>query len=233
MLPLAIATGDPAGVGPLVSLRALQSLGDVPAILFGDAAWLTREAASSGLELRQIATPADYREGIAAVSSATWADEVVQARAPTVEGGRAQLAALDAAITAVQDGRARALVTAPTSKEAVASTGMPFRGQTEHLARRAGQEQDSVTMMFAGPVLRVGLVTTHLSLLEVPQAITPVRVRRTIRHMSELLSRLDLEGGGERRSDAEGSFAVDSLDNQRHAQAGADGSDVVERCFVR
>lgn len=117
-------------------------------------------------------------------------DAVVAKRAPSAACGRAQLASLDAAIDRALSGEGRAIVTAPTSKEAIELAGHPFTGQTEHLARRAGLAPDDVSMLFLGPRLRVSLVTTHLSLRELPDAITPARVERACRHLREALQAL-------------------------------------------
>lgn len=188
---LAIAPGDPAGIGPEVAVRAAlaRRAGDA-LVVFGDAdrldaiarASLPRVDAGGALELD---------EGSVAVAHvSSWSDAMITAHAPTAAGGRAQLAALDAAALAVREGRARALVTGPTSKEAIVLSGVPFVGQTEHLAATCGLEPDAVTMMFLGPRLRVALVTTHLAVRDVPPAITEARVGRTIRHLAEAIARL-------------------------------------------
>lgn len=168
--PLLVPTGDPAGVGPEISLSATRSCG-WPCRLFGDARRL----------------PADD-----VVDTGEVAEAIVRAAAPTAEGGRAQLAALDAAIQQALAGDGRAIVTAPTSKAAIEMGGVPFTGQTEHLARAAGLAADEVTMMFLGPRLRVALATTHLALREVPDAITVPRVERATRHLAEALGRLGI-----------------------------------------
>lgn len=168
--PLLVPTGDPAGVGPEISLKAAGGCG-WPCVLFGDAARL----AGSGLEI---------------VDTGALPEAVVSAAGPTDAGGRAQLAALDAAIDRALAGEGRAIVTAPTSKAAIERSGVAFTGQTEHLARRAGLADDDVTMMFLGPRLRVALATTHLSLRAVPDAITVPRVKRAILHLADALTRL-------------------------------------------
>jgi 4-hydroxythreonine-4-phosphate dehydrogenase len=68
--------------------------------------------------------------------------------------------------------------------------GHRFVGQTEFLAALSGLDEDAVTMMFLGPKLRVALVTTHLAIAAAPEAITPARVKRTVRHLAQVLERL-------------------------------------------
>ncbi len=184
--PLAIACGDPAGVGPAVSIAAALDLardGD-RVRLFGARAQL-EPLLGAAPEHAQIEV-----HDVGAVSPAC-----VRGHAPSAEGGAAALRALDAAVDAVLGGACRGLVTAPVSKSAIQLGGTRFIGQTEHLAERAGLPHDGVTMMFLGPRLKVALATTHLRLRDVPDAVTPARVGRAIRHLAEALVRLGAPSG--------------------------------------
>src|SRR5690606_37970058 len=193
--------------GPLVAVRAAAERAHrMRIVLFGDAARLEALLAEEGLE-----------GGIEVVHTGSVADATIAARAPTTEGGRAQLAALDAAIDRALEGEG-AIVTAPTSKAAVEHGGTPFTGQTEHLARRAGLPDDAVTMMFLGPRLSVSLATTHLSLRAVPDAIRVERVERAIAHLVEALARLGVDrpriavSGLNPHAGEEGLFGREELD---------------------
>jgi 4-hydroxythreonine-4-phosphate dehydrogenase len=180
MKSLLVSTGDPAGVGPLVAVRAApERAGRMRVVLFGDAARLEALLAREGAS------------GISIVDTGAVSESAIAAHAPTDEGGRAQLAALDAAVDRALAGEG-AVVTAPTCKEAIERSGTPFIGQTEHLARRAGLADDAVTMMFLGPRLSVSLATTHLALRAVPDAITAPRVERAILHLADALGRLGI-----------------------------------------
>jgi 4-hydroxythreonine-4-phosphate dehydrogenase len=186
---LAVSPGDPAGVGPEISARAVAALREEAAFLvFGDAERMAARFEALGVPLRSAGRP--QRGEVALVDCARWSDDTLGAHAPSAEGGRAQLRALDAATDAVLAGEADALVTGPTSKAAVVMGGTSFTGQTEHLAARCGLPRDAVTMLFLGPRLRVALVTTHLSVREAADAITEARVHRTTTHLVEALRRL-------------------------------------------
>ena len=192
--PLAISTGDPAGVGPVVTAAALaQCLGTDRALVYGDAAWMERALLRYGFESfkRIEARAADTLEAgqVGLVHVADWPLTMVQARAPTIAGGGVQRLALEAACDAAIAGTARAIVTGPVSKEAVSLSGVSFRGQTEHLARRAGVHVENVTMMFLGPRLKVALVATHWPIKRVPSTVTPEHIERTVRHLVEALTR--------------------------------------------
>ncbi len=184
---LAISAGDPAGVGPEVAVRALASLPPdaPPALLFGDADDLARRLTAAGLAHR-----AELRD----VGRCDRA--VVAAHRDHARAGEIAFAALDGAIDAVVAGEASAVVTAPVSKAAITMAGHAFIGQTEHLARRASLPDDDVTMMFLGPRLSVSLVTTHLSVRDVPDAITEPRVSRATRHLAEALLAIGAPHGG-------------------------------------
>jgi 4-hydroxythreonine-4-phosphate dehydrogenase len=195
-LPLAISTGDPGGVGPEIALAvALETRHDDPPVLFGDATWLARRARSlAGDDVclvfdRDASALVPPLGKVGLVHVAGWSAEALEHRA-TPAGGAAQLQALDGAIEAARAGRVRGLVTAPMSKSAVHHAGYDFVGHTEHLARVCGLADDDVTMLFLGPRLRVGLVTTHVSIANAPSEITPPRVLRTILHLGEALVRV-------------------------------------------
>jgi len=189
-----VPVGDPAGVGPQVAVRAARKVFEsVPVALFGDAAQLGELAMRAGVPARRVEAPelAGLGLGTLGIVDAGGVEEaVVQRRAPSVEGGQQQLAALALATSVVKSGAARALVTGPTSKAAIVSAGHDFIGQTEYLARRCGLADDAVTMMFLGPKLRVALVTTHLAIADLPSAITSARVVRSVRHLGEALFKL-------------------------------------------
>jgi 4-hydroxythreonine-4-phosphate dehydrogenase len=197
-LPLAITTGDPGGVGPEISLRVALAEREVERlVVFGDAAWLHERAMALGAPasaLRDCSSEGPYplaagELGLCDVG-VRWDAEALAHRA-SPQGGRAQLRTLDVAIAAARAGHVRALVTAPMSKEAVqlGNRAVAFRGHTEHLAQAVGLHDDDVTMLFLGPTLRVGLVTTHISIAVAPAEITLPRVLRTVRHTAEALQR--------------------------------------------
>ncbi|MCB9667414.1 MAG: 4-hydroxythreonine-4-phosphate dehydrogenase PdxA [Myxococcales bacterium] len=194
-LPLAISCGDPAGVGPDIALRAALALAaDCSSILFGDAQQLNDLARIRGIgPLPIISKIGDTRmtsRGVSLADVCRVASSAIASHAPNEQSGRAQLEFLSSATSAVLDKRVRALVTAPMSKSAVSMTGHRFQGHTEFLANAAGVADDAVSMLFIGPRLKVGLVTTHLQLQTVSSALTPSRICRTILHTAEATARL-------------------------------------------
>jgi 4-hydroxythreonine-4-phosphate dehydrogenase len=177
--PIAISLGDPAGIGPEVVVRALAVRPDLDVRVYGDPGVLARAAEKSTV-------PRVADRALRAVT--TLRPEDVTPGQPNDASGRAQLAFLEAAANAVLAGEARALVTAPISKEWIGRAGFPFPGHTEYLAARAGVG-DQFAMMLAGPRLRVVVATTHIALRDVPTALTPEGIASTISLTAEALAR--------------------------------------------
>ena len=179
MKPLAIAVGDPGGVGPEVSLRAAAASApsDDEFVLYGDARHLNQRATELGLHAERLRF---VHVGVS--------EPIVHG--PARHGGELALLSLDRAIEAALSGEVRGVVTGPVSKQAIALSLPTFVGQTEHLAMRASLPLDAVTMLFLGPRLNVGLVTTHVAISRAPAEITPGRVARTAVHLAEALLRI-------------------------------------------
>ncbi len=193
--------GDPAGIGPLVITEALEKSRSVleshRVIVIGCGADLQRAAERLGRGWTPQPLPGvpwssdpevePGRVGFVEASGGHWQASIPGE--PTRAGGHLQVAAIDDALQLVEAKRAQAIVTGPVSKVAIVASGTPFTGHTEHLAKAAGLAADDVTMMFAGPHLRVALLTTHLALADVPRAITRRRVEGTILRLIEALER--------------------------------------------
>jgi len=154
---IGVTLGDPAGIGPEIVAAALALDGSDDAVVYGDREILAEAAARMGVpEPRKI-------EEVTHLPAFT-------AGLPSEETGRAQLAYLEAAVADARAGRLDALVTAPIHKASAIAAGFLFPGHTEFLAARLGAPR--VTMMFAGPRLRVSLATIHASLAQVPSLLS-------------------------------------------------------------
>ena len=183
---IAITTGEPAGIGPEISLRAAWAMrAEVNAVLLGDAAYLSmlaadidpdiRVAALSIQALRNSGLPHFGPERLTVIDVPLAAHVVAGRLDPA--NGRAVLAILDLAVEGVAAGWFEAIVTAPLQKSTINDAGVAFSGHTEYLADKTSTDQ--VVMMLAGTTaaaegsdwLRVALATTHLPLRAVADAI--------------------------------------------------------------
>lgn len=184
---IAITTGEPAGIGPEISLRAAWALRqEIRSVLIGDAAYLAMLAheinpainlrATSAQALRfQTSSLPDCDVEHLSVIDCPLAAHVVAGQLDA-RNGRAVLETLDVAISAIQHNWCGAMVTAPLQKSTINDAGVAFSGHTEYLAQQTQTEQ--VVMMLAAEAsatlpqaLRVALATTHLPLQEVAGAI--------------------------------------------------------------
>lgn len=194
--PLGLTCGDPGGVGPEIVARSVLAA-NVPLVLYGDADYLCMLLSRSGVVADRVVVR-DSVQGawdvrskpFAIVHTGSWSAE---ARAPraSAEGGQVQYECLTRALADAREGVIGGIVTGPMSKVAVTMAGHEFTGHTEFLAAGCGLAEDQVTMMFLGPRLRVALVTTHLAVREVPDAITAARVARSAIHLGAALWTLD------------------------------------------
>ena len=94
------------------------------------------------------------------------------------EAGRFAYLAVERAVELAQAGRIDAIVTAPLNKEALNLAGYHYAGHTDMLAALTNTR--SSVMLLAHGDMRVGHVTTHVALADVPKLLTPERLRRTI-----------------------------------------------------
>src|SRR5947209_5841553 len=95
---------------------------------------------------------------------------------PTIETARAAAAALEEAVTRARRGELHAIVTAPVHKARMYEAGFKFPGQTEFFAERCGVK--NFAMCLTGGKITVALVTTHISLSEVPRALKQSEIVR-------------------------------------------------------
>ncbi|WBS02603.1 4-hydroxythreonine-4-phosphate dehydrogenase PdxA [Pseudoduganella sp. SL102] len=192
---IAITTGEPAGIGPEISLRAAWAMRDrVNCVLLGDAAFLAMTAHAIDPEIRvsALSLMAVRNGGLPhfgpdrlSVIDIPLSAHVVPGKLDS-ENGRAVLATLDASIEGIKAGWFEAVATAPLQKSTINDAGVPFSGHTEYFADRTGTAQ--VVMMLAGAPqdvpgllqLRVALATTHLALKDVPAALTVTGLGTTL-----------------------------------------------------
>lgn len=190
---VAISMGDPTGIGPEVTLRALAHRGvrrDVRPILVGDPGVYRRAANRLESSLRlSLWSPPDPlpSRGVALHPISALRANDCRLGAPTSAGGHAAHTAILAAVALIQKDWASALVTAPICKANLAEAGVVAVGHTELLAQLAGEK--TVRMMMVGPVLRVSLVTTHMALAKVPGSLSRRGILDTILVTDQALRR--------------------------------------------
>jgi 4-hydroxythreonine-4-phosphate dehydrogenase len=184
---IGITTGEPAGIGPEISVRAAWELRtEAAAVLIGDAALLTRTAAEidPAIHLVPLSTQILRHGGVPRLAQDQLA--VVDCRLATAvqpgqvdaRNGAYVLQTLDTAIEGARLKWFDAIVTAPLQKSTINDAGVAFTGHTEYLAEKTGTPR--VVMMLAGGGMRVALATTHLPLRQVADAISIAGLLETL-----------------------------------------------------
>lgn len=166
-----ITIGNPSGIGPEVSLKALAR----PEIsrlanffVIGDGFVIDRLEKDLNLKLKvplldlANVSPKNFSYG-----------KLVKSL------GAASIEYIDTALTLLEEGHADALVTAPVNKYSINEAGISnFQGHTEYLARKTATKD--YAMMFVGKNLKVTLVTRHIALKYVPSSLSVESVYKTI-----------------------------------------------------
>jgi 4-hydroxythreonine-4-phosphate dehydrogenase len=197
---IAIATGDPAGIGPEVSLKAALDPG-VRAIcrpvVVGDPQAVRRHAEAAGIDapLRIISDMRDAR----------WSDRAIEVLAVPFDGsnaltlgvndaayGRATLASAARAIAAARAGEVDAVVAAPHNQTSIAAAGIAFDGYPSFVARETGMNHHDVFLMLCFATTRIVHCTLHVGVAQALTLITRERVAATIRATEAALRQIGI-----------------------------------------
>ena len=181
MRPLALTIGEPAGIGPDISLALWtkrETLGVPPFLLLGDPDLLAARARLLGLSVKiEVAGVADAPARFASalpVQPLGMAATAAPGK-PDATSAAVVRAAIEQAVALVQAGKAAAVVTNPIAKAVMQQAGFPFPGHTEFLASLAasgGGKAPRPVMLIWSEELAVVPVTIHVPLAEVPRLLT-------------------------------------------------------------
>jgi 4-hydroxythreonine-4-phosphate dehydrogenase len=181
---IGITMGDPAGVGPEISVRALADMSPEDRArtrIYGNRATLDLAVEATGVDLNLDGLVEDLPiEG----GPLRWG--VLDPRA-----GDAAFRFIEKAVRDSEAGKIGCIVTAPINKEALNTAGHHYDGHTGMLAALTGQK--SAFMLLASERLKVIHVSTHVSLKTAIDRATPERILSTIRAGNEHLKRIGYE----------------------------------------
>ncbi len=189
--PLAVALGDPAGIGPeivakawarrreegLAPFFAVGNRGSLELVWDGPIAAI--ESPDAALDVFDEALPL-----FEVVDT-----EAVRPGCPDLGGARCALDSLEIATGLTRSGVSSALVTAPVSKGQLYAIGFTHPGQTEFVAERCGIAYDNTAMMLAGPTLRTVPVTLHMAVVEAIRQLTTELILSRARTVARGLQR--------------------------------------------
>jgi 4-hydroxythreonine-4-phosphate dehydrogenase len=183
MSRIGISLGDPSGIGPEVSLKALAALpeDDTKYVLIGDGALIESYRAEFAPQLKIGPWEKDSGGGVCVHGFGSNLPKKLEAG--SAQAAEAAMAWLTEGARKCLGGQLDALVTAPVNKEAIIKLGKPFIGQTEYLSEMAGSNRTAMMLLGAddrGRWLRVTLVTTHLPIRRVADSISQSKVELAI-----------------------------------------------------
>jgi 4-hydroxythreonine-4-phosphate dehydrogenase len=182
---IAIVTGDPAGIGPEVSLKAAldPKVRDAcEPVIVSDTRVLERHAGACGikLDMRAINVLDCPQPDTAALDFGT----------SSAASGRASLAFASRAIKAALAGEVDAVVAAPQNETSIALAGIAFDGYPSFVARETGTDEDDVYLMLCFGDTKIVHATLHRSVRQAIELITREKVTSVIEAADRALRRL-------------------------------------------
>lgn len=190
-IKLGISIGDFNGIGCEVALKTFQDprmLDFCTPILFASNKMISQQKSDLNLQIsfngvREASRAVDGKINVVN----TWKDTpAIEFGKATEEGGAFAIKSLRAAVKALKDGTIDVLVTAPINKNNIQSEDFNFPGHTDFLAQEL--KGDSLMFMVAGS-LRVGLLTDHIAVKDVAQAITRKLIHEKVGTMEKSLQK--------------------------------------------
>jgi 4-phospho-D-threonate 3-dehydrogenase / 4-phospho-D-erythronate 3-dehydrogenase len=181
---IAIAIGDPAGIGPEIALKAAlnRSVREIcDPIIVGDREVLARYAHT----IRK--TPPDNIVDVGAMNV-----NFLTPGESDASCGRAILEYAGKAIDMASAGEVDAVVACPQTQSSIQSAGIEFDGYPSYVARRTGTDPDDVFMMLMSDRLRIAHVTLHLGIRAALDLIDGPRIIRTLKAADTALKRIGI-----------------------------------------
>jgi 4-hydroxythreonine-4-phosphate dehydrogenase len=187
-LPLAVTQGEPAGIGPEITLQAWLARREAalpPFFVLTDPAFMERTARRLGwtVPVAQV-TPGQAAAAFERALPVVPLSRPVAAEPGKPDGDNAAVTveAIEAAVALTRRGEAGGIVTNPIAKHVLYGAGFAYPGHTEYLAALAaapGTPAPHPVMMLWCEELAVVPVTVHIPLREVPARLTADLIVRT------------------------------------------------------
>ena len=231
---IVITTGDPAGIGPEVSLLAMLRptvLEVCTPILLGDLSVLQRVSDRCNLPLPErvlskaefLSTDLETLNGPVLVDFQNVDINEFQPGHVSAATGQASYDYIQFAIQSAMSGQMDGVTTGPINKRALRAAGIDFPGHTEIFTQQTGSR--STCMMQYSPEITCSFVTTHVGYQQVPELLSSQRILEVIQLSAAALSRIK----SSKREDLQ--FVVCGL-NPHAGEAGLFGNGEEERVIL-
>ena len=197
---VALALGDPAGIGPEIALKAAldpRARAVCTPVLFGDRAVLDLHARACGLSpditvLPNAAASSGAAGGVFLVDLRQFADAPPELGVVSAAHGRAAVESARAAVAAALRGEVSAVVACPQTEIAIKQAGIEFDGYPSFVARETGVPAEDAFLMLCFDDKRVVHTTLHVGVARAVSLITPDRVGRVLAETDAALRRLGI-----------------------------------------
>lgn len=192
-IKIAITQGDINGIGYQVILKALEDnriLELCTPVIYGSARIAAQYRKLLGMpdfRLNIIDSPADARPDAVNIINVIPDNVTANPGQATPEAGAAAVAALERAVTDLRNGQVQAMVTAPINKKTVQSDTFIFPGHTEYLQSSLSENGEKALMILFNDRLRVALVTTHVPVSRIAEALSKELIVEKIRTFARSL----------------------------------------------
>ena len=193
--PLAVTMGDPAGIGPEITVKAWQNLRseDCPFFVIGCIDSLTKACSEIGMPAPKAITAATQTHEIFEDALPVMPIDcaAVTPGNPDSKAAPAIIQSIETAVALALSGEASAVVTNPIAKSVLYDAGFRHPGHTEFLgaltADAPGPDPRGPVMMLSAAGLHVALATIHIALKDIPGAISRDGIIKTARVMDRAL----------------------------------------------
>ncbi|GIO04069.1 4-hydroxythreonine-4-phosphate dehydrogenase [Brevibacillus reuszeri] len=196
---IAIPMGDPAGIGPEITMKSLtkKEIYDVcKPLVVGDSKVLEKAIAivNADLKINEVTSPAEgkYELGTVDVINLNNIDiDKLEYGQVSAQGGQGAFEYIKKSVELAMNGEVKALATTPINKESLQAAKVPFIGHTEMLEELTNTK-DPLTM-FEVNGMRIFFLTRHLSLKDAIGQMTKERVLDYLIRCDQALQRLGVE----------------------------------------
>ncbi|MGC8868176.1 MAG: 4-hydroxythreonine-4-phosphate dehydrogenase PdxA [Sulfurihydrogenibium sp.] len=196
MVKVGISLGDPSGISPEILVKALTSKKipkkDVAYIIYGSKNTLLKTSKDLNINLKF-----DVINSLEEIKKSGFYllnlyDKDFQPGKPSKESGKASVIFLENAVKDVLNKKTDGIVTLPISKKWIMESGFKYAGHTDYLAD-VSNTKDYV-MALVCKKMKVGLITTHIPIKDVPSKITKDSIISKIKVIDrELKEKFDIK----------------------------------------
>ncbi len=189
-----ITQGDGNGIGYEVIIKALADsriLDSFIPLVYGSSKIFGFYKKSihevQNIETNVVSSASEVKPKVVNILNCLPDNDFVEPGQATPEAARGAILSLERAVADIKNGDIDVLVTGPINKKAMSGEGFGYTGHTEYLQNEFGA--GDITMFMVSDQLRMGVVTEHIPLKEVPGAVTADKIISKLHIMSDSLRR--------------------------------------------